>query len=81
MVPGTLLFMYVYAQRLVVLNEQRVWTPGGGVIWRFSDAFLVVTTGGREGHNWHLMSRVHESARHLTVQRTAPHNKEFSGPI
>lgn len=28
MVPRTLLLIYAYAQRLVVLNRQRVWTPG-----------------------------------------------------
>lgn len=45
MVPGTLLFMYVYAQRLVVLNEQRVWTPGGG-------GYLAIFRRIFSCHNW-----------------------------
>lgn len=74
--------MCLVAAVLDSTNVDQWFSTGGNVaptggICQCLEIFLVITIG--EGCYWHLVAETRDDAKHPTVHRTTPHNKELPG--
>lgn len=66
------------------INDSQLWVvcPPGQMqyveIWQYVETFLVVTIAVG-GWYWHLVGRREGYAKHPTMHRIVPHNKELNG--